>query len=105
MKRNRHVSPMSYRIIFRSGNWVMKSKQYYNVYHSSEAFEDIYHTFNTGKIHAKKITIYKIEEHERFTKKWLDRTDKVIEYITSQRYNILIINNKKIVLERNGGEK
>jgi hypothetical protein len=86
----------------------MKSKRYYNVYHSSEAFDDILYTFKSGKIHTKKITIYKIEEWERFIKKWVDRTDRVIQYVHStiidSEGNITIDGNK-IILKRNGGEK
>ena len=86
----------------------MKSKRYYNVFHSSEAFDDILYTFNTGKIHTKKITIYKIEEWERFIKKWIDRTDKVIEYVRSTivtPWDTIVIDNNKIILKRNGGKK
>ena len=78
MKKNKHPSPREYRIVYRAGNSLMKSEQYYNVFHSSEALEDIYHTFHKGKIHAKKITIHKIEERNRFTNKWEPRMDKAL---------------------------
>ena len=94
---------MSYRIIFRPGSWAMKTKRYYNVYHSSEAFDDILYTFRTGKIHAKKITIYKVQEWDRFTSEWMDRIDKVIEYVNTIPCSDIVINGKKIVLK--GGKK
>lgn len=102
-KENKHTSPMQYRIIYRTGVSVMKSTQYYNVYHSSEALEDIYHTFQKGKIHAKKITIYKIQEHNRFTNKWEDRMDKALE--NAEGVSDIILDHGKIVLHKKGGEK
>ena len=89
---------MSYRITFMAGDSVSKSTRYYNVYHSSEALEDISHTFHHGKIHARKITIYKIEEWERFTKKWIDRTDKAVEH--ADNVNGMLVDKNKIILKR-----
>ena len=98
---------MNYRIIFRPGSWVMKTTRYYNVYHSSEAFDDIYHTFKSGKIHARKITIHKVQEYDRFTKKWIDRIGKVVEYIRSSitsPWDRIVIDGSKIVLREKMGE-
>ena len=99
---------MEYRIIYRAGRSIMRSKQYYNVFHSSEALADIYHTFHAGKIHSKSITIYKIQEWDRFTGKWVDRLDKVIEYVRSTvvtPWNDIVIDGKKIILKMKGGKK
>tara|TARA_Y100000310_G_C20517704_1_gene732038 strand:+ start:78 stop:383 length:306 start_codon:yes stop_codon:yes gene_type:complete len=96
-KKNRHSNPANYRIRFQAGGFTEKSTQYYSVYHSSEALDDIIHTFDHGKIHANKITIYKIEEWNRFTKKWIDRTDKAIEH--AEKLNGVLVDNK-IILKR-----
>lgn len=98
-KKNRHPRPMSYRIVYNSGLSVGKSKQYYNVYHSSEALEDINHTLQRGKIHASKITIHKIEEWCRFTEKWMDRMDKAIEHVTINAR--MLVQDNKIILYKN----
>ena len=86
-KKNKHTAPMQYRIIYRAGNSLMKSKQYYNVFHSSEALEDIYHTFHNGKIHSNKITIYKIQERERFTDKWIDRLEAAVKNFDHHKHD------------------
>lgn len=77
--KNVHPRPEAYRIIFRVGNWVTRSKRYYSVFHSSEALEDIYHTFITGHIPGKKITIYDIQEYDRFVNEWISRKDLAVE--------------------------
>ncbi|MAF24462.1 hypothetical protein CL634_02650 [bacterium] len=102
-KKNKHPAPRQYRIIYRAGTSVMKSKQYYSVFHSSEALEDIYHTFHAGKIHAKSITIYKVQEHNRFNGQWEDRMDKALE--NAEGVSGIILDHGKIVLRKKGGEK
>ena len=97
-KKKKHAHPEIYRIKYKAGISVMKSTQYYTVFHSSEALEDICHTFHTGKIHAKRITIYKIEEYNKFTDKWEDRSDTALAY--SEGLGTIIIKNNKIILER-----
>ena len=97
-KKKKHPAPMQYRIKYRAGNWAVKSTRYYNVLHSSEALEDIYHTFHSGKIHAKKITIYKIEEYNRFTDKWIDRTEKALENI--ENLDDMKIDSNKVIMHR-----
>ena len=87
----------------RCGISIMKSKQYYNVFHSSEALEDIYHTFHAGKIHANSISIYKIQEHNRYTKQWEDRMDKALE--NAEGVAGIILDHSKIVLRKKGGKK
>ena len=96
--KNKHTTPRQYRIIYRAGLSVMKSKQYYNVFHSSEALEDIYHTFHKGKIHAKKITIHKIEEHNRFTDKWECRMEKALEHV--EDLDDIETDRQKVILRR-----
>ena len=103
-KKNKHPSPMQYRIIYRAGLSVMKSTQYYNVYHSSEALEDIYHTFQKGKIHAKKVTIYKIQEYDRFTDEWIDRTEKALESAEGI-HAMVTLHRGRIILSKKGGTK
>lgn len=98
-KKNRHSSPANYRIRFQASGFAERSTQYYSVYHSSEALDDIIHTFENGKIHASKITIYKIEEWNRFTKEWADRTDKAIEH--AAKISGVLIDNKIILKKKN----
>ena len=97
-KKNKHRSPREYRIVYRAGNSLMKSKQYYNVFHSSEALEDIYHTFHRGKIHARKITIHKIEERNRFTDKWEPRMEEALG--GAEGLECYIVECGKIILRR-----
>lgn len=79
--KSKHERPEVYRIIFRAGRRVTKDERYYNVFHSSEALEDIYHTFQSGRIHSTQITIYRIQEHNRFTDKWENRMDAALEHL------------------------
>ena len=102
-KKNKHSSPMQYRIVYRSGNSVMKSTQYYSVYHSSEALEDIYHTYRKGKIHAREITIYRIQEYNRFTDKWENRIEEAIK--NAEGIGMIALNSGKIILKKKGGVK
>lgn len=95
-KKSRHPRPASYRIVYASGFALEKSKQYYNVYHSSEALEDINHTLQRGKIHADKITIIKLEEWCRFSEKWMDRIEKAIEHATID--SRMLVQDNKIIL-------
>jgi hypothetical protein len=97
-KKKKHLAPMQYRIKYRAGSWAVKSTRYYNVLHSSEALEDIYHTFHSGKIHAKKITIYKIEEYNRFTDKWINRTEEALENI--ENLDDMKIDSNKVIMHR-----
>lgn len=103
---------MEYRIIYRAGWSIMRSTQYYNVFHSSEALADIYHTFHAGKIHSKSITIYKIQEWDRFTGKWADRLEKAVETFDQQQDHGEIVpilsrlnQSYKIILKMKGGKK
>lgn len=95
---NRHESPQSYRIVYRIGHWVTKSKRYYMAYHSSEALQDIYYTFNTRRIRGKKITIYKVEEFNPYANRWEDRIEKALEH--AEDLEGVKINDGKIILRR-----
>jgi len=75
-KKNKHPSPTEYRIRYTINGSHIESIQYYNVFHSSEAIDFLAHTFRQGHIDGKNLSIQAVEEFERFTKKWLDRTDK-----------------------------
>jgi hypothetical protein len=93
-EKNLHKRPVNYRVTFVSDNWSEKSRRYYNVYHSSEALRDLCHGFNKGKIHARTITIQSIEEWDRFSYAWQDRTEIAFEY--TEEIRGVIIQNKKI---------
>lgn len=95
---NKHETPESYRIVYRVGRWMTKSKRYYIAYHSSEALQDIYHTFTSGRIRGKRITIHKIEEFNRFANEWEDRIEKALEH-ASDLEGVNIVDGK-IVLRR-----
>ncbi len=106
MKKQKHTAPRPYRVVYKAGLSVLKSTQYYNVLHSSEAFDDIYYTFRKGKIHSKKITIFRIEEECRYTNKWESRMGKILEYIESKTEDIAkdIFNGKITGIEIAGGK-
>jgi hypothetical protein len=87
--KTKHKSPEQYRIIWSAGDSVTNSTQYYSVYHSSEALADIYHTFAKGKIHAKEIVIFSIEEYCRFTDAWKDRKGICLEHFGNE-FDVLI---------------
>ena len=100
---NKHDRPEEYRVIFRSGNWVTLSERYYTVNHSSEALQDIHHTFHAGHVSARKITINRIEEYNRFTKEWEDRTDKAFEH-ANDLINVSV-DGDKIIIRRVANKK
>jgi len=77
---NKHEAPESYRVVYRIGHWVTKSKRYYIAYHSSEALQDIHYAFTTGRVRGNKITISKIEEFNRYANQWEDRMAKALEH-------------------------
>ena len=99
-KINRHPAPEVYRIIMRCGSWVTKSERYFSAFHSSEALEDIYHTFHRGKIHAKSLIIYDIQEYDRYSNLWVSRFDKALDNIETIDIKTLDVRSNKIVLKR-----
>lgn len=94
----KHEQPESYRVVYRIGNWVTRSKRYYSAYHSSEALLDIYHTFTTGRVKGKKITISRIEEYNRYAEKWEDRMEKALEH--AEELTGVKVEGGKIILRR-----
>ena len=99
-KENKHDRPEVYRITLRCGAWVTKTERYYTVHHSSEALEDIYHTFHAGKIHSSRITISNIEEYVRYSNMWVSRLSQALDNIENIDINTLIIKPNKIIIER-----
>jgi hypothetical protein len=108
-KKNRHPRPEEYRIIWSHSTEVTDCVQYYNVYHSSEALADIYHTFAKGKIHAKTIVISAIEEYNRFSNTWGDRMQVCLEHFGNDfdelvekdcRVELSVSDTEKIILTR-----
>ena len=99
-KKNKHERPETYRIILRCGSWATKTERYYTVYHSSEALEDIYHTFHSGKIHSKKITILDIQEYVKYSNTWVSRMDKALDNIENIDTETITVTSKKIIIER-----
>ena len=101
-KVNRHVAPEVYRIIMRCGSppWKIRSERYFSAFHSSEALEDIYHTFHKGKIHAKQIIIYDIQEYDRYSHLWVSRLNTALDNIENIDTETLIIKSNKIIIRR-----
>ena len=50
-------------------------------FHSSEALQDIYHTYMSGRIRGRRITIIKIEEFNRYANQWEDRMEKAVSHL------------------------
>lgn len=97
---NLHDRPELYRITYRAGRWKVKSERYYSVHHSTEALVDLHYSFLKGSIPAKYITIFMIEEYNRFTEVWEDRTQVVINHtITNDLENTEIKKNKIRITE------
>jgi hypothetical protein len=101
-KVNKHPTPEVYRIIMRCGipPWKTKSERYFTAFHSSEALEDIYHTFHTGKIHANQIIIYDIQEYDRYSHLWVSRFEHALENIENIDIKTIKIKQHSIKLIR-----
>ena len=95
---NKHERPETYRVVFRAGNWVTMSERYYTVYHSSEALKDIYHALQTGQVHSKKIKIHRIEEYNRYSHAWEDRTEKALNH--AEDLDHVKVKGGKIIIRR-----
>jgi len=80
MKKNIHPRPTEYRIRYRVKGSVNDSVQHYMVYHSSEALDFLFHTLSEGHIHGGVLRILAVEEFNRFSDKWDDRTSKASEH-------------------------
>jgi len=82
-KKNKHPSPREYRVRYTINESLAESIQYYNVNHSSEALDFLSHTFRRGHIHGKELYITAVEEYNRFSDIWEDRTLKAVEYCSA----------------------
>ena len=96
----KHETPEVYRIVYRCTSWKTKSERYYTAFHSSEALADIYHTFHHGKINSRKITIYDIEEYDRYSNLWVSRMDTAIFHAKDIDPKTLHVKSNKIILRR-----
>ena len=101
-KINKHEYPEVYRIIMRCGSppWKQKSERYFSAFHSSEALEDIYHTFHAGKIHATQITIHDVQEYDRYSNLWVSRIDAAIQNLENIDKETLTFKNNKIIIKK-----
>jgi hypothetical protein len=99
-KANKHDRPEIYRITFRCGGWVSKSERFYNVFHSSEALEDICHVFYKGTIPCRKITIYDIEEYVSYANQWTPRLEYALDNIENIDVELLDVKKDKIILRK-----
>ena len=79
---------MEYRIHYVIGGAIEESIQYYNVYHSSEALEFLAHTYRRGHIHGGELKVVSVEEYNRFTRLWEDRTIKASEHAEAPEIKI-----------------
>tara|TARA_R100000808_G_scaffold24269_1_gene55496 strand:+ start:21803 stop:22117 length:315 start_codon:yes stop_codon:yes gene_type:complete len=94
-KKQLHKAPMEYRVCYRITGAVESSTQYYNVYHSSEALDFLAHTFRKGHIHGHSLTILAVEEWNRFSRTWEDRTSVAALHCEAEE---LITQNDKTYL-------
>jgi hypothetical protein len=101
-KTAKHPTPEVYRIIMRCGKppWKTKSERYFTAFHSSEALEDLYHTFHTGKMHAEQVIIYDIQEYDRYSHLWVSRFNNAIENIENFDIDTVKIKKDSIKLKR-----
>ena len=83
MKKKTHAAPMEYRIKYTINGALEESIQYYNVYHSSEALDFLAHTYRRGHIHGGDLSIVSVEEYNRFSSKWEDRTTTAADHSNS----------------------
>jgi len=80
MKKKTHTSPMEYRVRYIINGSTAISTQYYNVFHSSEAINFFAHTWRQGHVDGSTLRILAVEEFERFSHKWIDRTSKALDH-------------------------
>jgi len=117
-----HVSPREYRILYRMCDaqnhplggsedpWTNPlrqsealqtqnsqiEKQYYSVFHSSQALEYLAHTFRKGNIHgANCLHVISVEELNRYSGRWEERTLKAVKHASSAE---IIINHENIFI-------
>jgi hypothetical protein len=103
-KKNKHPSPMEYRVKYRVNGSKEENIAYYSVFHSSEAVEFLAHTYRRGHILGDSLTIYKVEEHNRYSQKWQDRTEKALDHATVPELNIIGA-EATLSMEKNGCSK
>jgi hypothetical protein len=100
-KKNKHTSPMEYRVKYRVNGFGEENISYYSVFHSSEALEFLSHTHKRGHVEGETITVYAVEEHNRYSQKWEDRTEKALEH--AKIPGLTIVSGEAILsLEENG---
>lgn len=100
---NKHDRVETYRVVFRAGNWATLSKRYYTVYHSSEALQDMHYAFHSGHVHAKRIKVYRVEEYNRYSHKWMDCTEAAFKH-AKNLFNVQR-DGKKITMTRVANSK
>lgn len=97
--KEEHRPPETYRIIFRAGRWKTKSKRFFPAWTAQQAFDDFYHTFITGHIHARSVKVFKVERYDRFADRWYDQMDQVVDIPADTAFkkkgNITIKHNDK----------
>ena len=79
---------MEYRIQYVINGALGESIQYYNVYHSSEALDFLAHTYRQGHIHGGELKVIAVEEYNRFSNKWLNRTAKAAEHAEAPEVSV-----------------
>ena len=80
---------MEYRVKYRVNGSKEENIAYYSVFHSSEAVEFLAHTYRRGHIEGGNITIYAVEEHNRYSQKWQDRTEKALDHAAVPELKII----------------
>ena len=79
---------MEYRVRYNINGAIGESVQYYNVYHSSEALDFLAHTFRRGHIEGKQLKVLAVEEYNKYSNKWENRTLKASEHAESSEITL-----------------
>ena len=117
-----HGSPREYRVLYRMcdaernpalgsknpwGNPLLQAealqaqqsqieKQYYSVFHSSEALEYLAHTFRKGNIHgADCLHVISVQELNRYNGRWEERIHKAVAHASSSE---IVIHQRNIFI-------
>jgi predicted nucleotidyltransferase len=87
-KKKTHPSPKEYRVEYKINGAQNSSMQYYNVFHSSEALDFLAHTYRRGHIHGGELKVIAVEEYNRFSNRWLNRTAKAAEHAEAPEVSV-----------------
>lgn len=99
-KDNDNITCEVFKVVFRCAAWKTKSERYYTAVNASEAFEDLYHSFHRGRVATNKVTIYDIDQYDRYSNLWVSRFDEALQNLRDVDVTTLTIKDSKIILRR-----